>query len=212
MPNLKYKYHVILLISIVLVTGALMGMTLLKKSPDKPKGTYVAEVVVTPTAYIKIPPPEVATADWKTFFNKNLKLTMKYPPEVMLDPRQTSQGRLYAFIFTEDKTASLPGNVTALYVADTQKSFIDGFSAFRKSDCSKECAVSYKKTQWVNINNVYGVKNPLPEDVHNYYLTDQKMSGSVVNAYVGGYLGEEQLVKEKIKTFEDMIKTIRFER
>jgi hypothetical protein len=208
----RNKHHVITISTAFVITGALIAITLFSKSTDKPENTYVEEVVVTPTAYTKIPKPKAETSGWKTFSDTNLKLTMKYPPQVLLDPRQTSQGRLYAFIFAEDKTASLPGKVTTLYIADTHKSFIDGFSAFRKSDCSKNCEISYKNTQWININNVYGVKNPLPKDVHNYYLTDKKMSGSVVNAYVGGYLGTEKVVEEKIRTFEDMIKTIQFDR
>jgi hypothetical protein len=213
MNFLKSKPHLIILGGILLLTVLLLaGTSFINKKSEQPKKAYVEEVVVVPTSYTKIPQPKSDTSSWKTFSDKNLKLTLKYPPDVMIDPRQTSENRITVFIFDEDKTASLPGKVTALYIADTHKSFTDGFSAFRKSDCSKECEISYKNTEWININNVYGVKNPLPDDVHNYYLTDKNMTGSVVNVYVGGYISQDKVVLDKIKVFEEMIKTIQFER
>lgn len=49
--------------------------------------------------------------------------------------------------------------------------------------------------------------------MHNYYLTDKNMSGSVLNAYVGGYTEvNDQEVQKKVAVFEEMIKTIRFAR
>jgi hypothetical protein len=88
---------------------------------------------------------------------------------------------------------------------------IDGFSAFRKGDCGTKCKVSYKTVPWVNINNTYGVKNPMPGDVHNYFLTDKEQTRTVMNVYVGGYVADkEKAVQEKIKIFEQMIKTFQF--
>jgi hypothetical protein len=106
----------------------------------------------------------------------------------------------------------LSGNVPALYIADTTKLGIDGFSAFRKGDCGTKCPVSYKAVPWVNINNSFGIKNPMPGDVHNYFLTDKEQTRTVMNVYVGNYTDEkDKTVQEKIKTFEKMIKTFQFE-
>jgi hypothetical protein len=199
MTILRQKKHVIALVGILCITAVIASIAFINTKDTNPKSTYIAEVVLTPTAYITIPPPQSDISSWRTFTDQKLQLSMKYPPQVMLDPRQTSQDRIYAFIFTEDKVATLPGNVTALYLADTNKKGVDGFSAFRKGDCGTECPISYKKTAWVNINNVYGIKNQIPGDVHNYFLTDKNMSGSVVNAYVGGYITEEKDVQDKIE-------------
>jgi|SRR5882672_4084183 len=169
------------------------------------------EPVKVPTSYTK-QTSTVDTSSWKTFSDKQLSFSIKYPSSVMLDSRQTSQGRIDVFIFTEDKAKQLPGKVTALYIANTYKAGLDGFSAFRKGDCKQPCTISYKNTPWVNINNAYGIQNPLSGDVSNYYLTDKDQKGLVINAYVGGYKNKAyQEVKKKMDIFEQMIRTIQFE-
>ena len=178
--------------------------------------SLVEEVVVTPANYTKISRTAETIKEissWKTFIQEKLKFSIQYPANVVLDERQTVQGKIYVFIFAEDQEASLSGKVTALYIADTGKKDIDGFSAFRKGDCGKECKISYKQVSWVNINNLYGIKNPLPGDIHNYYLTNKEQTESVINVYAGGYLDkEEKSVQEKIKIFEQMIQTMQFKK
>lgn len=169
--------------------------------------------VPTPSEYRKLSSADNVTTSWQTFTDDQLKYSIKYPDNVVIDKRQTVQGRITVFVFDEDKTASLPGKVTALYLADTHKKGIDGFTAFSRGDCGSECKVSFKKADWININNVYGIKNPLPNDIHNYYLTDKGQTDTVVNVYVGGYTNEKgKGVQEKIDIFEKMIKTIQFNR
>jgi hypothetical protein len=172
----------------------------------------VNEVVVTPTAYLKLEKnAQEELSSWQTYTDKKLGFSIQHPETVILDERQTVAGRIVAFVFSEDKEAPLPGKVTVLYVADTAKIGIDGFSAFRKGDCGKECTVSYKNVPWVNINNTFGVKNPMPGDVHNYFLTDKEQTRTVLNVYVGGFVDEkDKAVQEKIKLFEKMIKTFQF--
>jgi hypothetical protein len=172
----------------------------------------VDEVVVTPTAYVKLEKnTQEETSSWQRFTDKKLGFSMQHPDTVLLDERQTVDGRIVVFVFAEEKEAPLPGKVTALYVADTTKIGIDGFSAFRKGDCGTKCTVSYKTVPWVNINNTFGVKNPMPGDVHNYFLTDKEQSRTVMNVYVGGFMAEQdKAVQEKIKVFEEMIKTFQF--
>ena len=177
------------------------------------KRAYVPEVVLTPAVFEKV--PEIAqeqVTSWELFTEEKLKLSLQHPTTVILDERQTVEGKMYVFIFAEDQEESLPGKVTALYVADTDKKGMDGFSAFRKGDCERECKISYKNASWVKINNTYGIKNPMPNDVHNYFLTDKDRKEAVVNVYVGGYIDEkDKVVQEKIKTFEQMIQTIKYE-
>lgn len=131
----------------------------------------------------------------------------------MQDPRQTVSGRIYALIFTDDKAKALPNKVTTLYIANTSKKGIDGFSAFRKGDCKSPCAISYKKVTWVNMNNVYGIENPLPNDINNYYFTDKNQSGYVINIYIGGNTDtKDAAVQAKLAIFGQIIKTLEFER
>jgi hypothetical protein len=167
------------------------------------------EVVVTPTAYQKVEKnAQEELSDWQTYTDKKLGFSIQHPENVILDERQTVDGRIIVFIFAEDVEEPLPGKVTALYVADTTKIGSDAFTAFRKGDCGRECKVSYKTVPWVNINNTYGVKNPMPGDIHNYFLTDKEQTRTVLNVYVGGFVDEkDKTVQEKIKTFEQMIKT-----
>ena len=208
--NLKSKI-LIAVAGIILLAGILAGFNSMTKKQSKIQ-KYTEEVVVTPTVFMKISQPDVNTSSWTIFKNENFKLSIKYPENVIIDERQTVKDKIYVFIFEEDKEEPLPGKVTALYVANTHKKGIDGFNAFRRGDCGKECKVSYRKVSWVNINNMYGIKNPMPDDVQNYFLTDKIQSGSVINVYVGGYVNtKDKEVQEKLKTFEQMIKTVRFE-
>jgi len=218
MRNIKIKTSLIFIIiaAVMFFLGVYIFNTFIADNKpnitkNQAKLTYMPEQVVTPSSYIALPTSGEDITNWNVFSEKNLHLTMKYPDEIILDPRQTSEGRIYAFIFAEDEKEPLPGKVTTLYIADTNKKGLDGFSAFRKGDCEKECPISYKNTQWVNFNNAYGIKNPLPDDVHNYYITDKDQSQSVVNVYIGGYKDmKEKDVQSKIDIFEDVIKTIQF--
>ena len=212
----KNKHYLLLGAIVFLTIGLLAGIFLFQSNKISNKVAFspTPTVVPTPLEYRKIPPVENDTiTSWQTFTDKKLKYTIKHPKNIILDKRQTSEGRINAFIFEEDKTATLPGKVTVLYLADTGKSGIDGFTAFSRGDCGANCDVSHSKSDWITLNNVYGIKNPLPEDVHNYYLTDKKQSGDVLNAYVGGYTDmNDNKAKGKIEVFEEMIKTIQFER
>lgn len=216
MKFLKNKRLLLIVVGMILVIGIIFSMTIIKKTKNASVTNAFAPTptaVVTPTTYKKIPPSNLDTSSWKEFSDKKLGFSLKYPPEVIIDARQTSQGRLTVFIFEDDKNKSLPGKVTSFYIADTHKKGIDGFTAFSRSDCGSKCDVSYKKTDWVNVNNAYGVKNPLPKDNNNYYLTDKKQTGTVINIYIGGYTNKkDKAVQDKITTFEEMIKTIKFDR
>ena len=217
MKVLRHKHkHLFIIGAILFLTlGLLAGAFLFQSQNTPPKFVFspTPSVVPTPQEYRKIESANPEADTWQSFTDNTLKYVIKHPKEIIIDKRQTSAGRLTVFIFDEDKTASLPGKVTALYLADTGKRGIDGFTAFSRGDCGKECDIAHTNSDWVTVNNVYGIKNPLPEDVHNYYLTDQNMMGSVLNAYVGGYIAaEDQAVQKKIGLFEEMIKTIRFAR
>jgi hypothetical protein len=205
----------ILFIGIVLliILGFFAGIFFSPKT-DVKRYTFspTPTVVPTPLIYRKLLSPDEKTHSWKTFADDGLKYSIKYPDDVVIDKRQTVEGKITAFIFEEDKTASLSGKVTTLYVADTHKSGVDGFTAFSRGDCGSDCNVLYKKADWVMINNVYGIRNPLPNNIHNYYLTDKKQSGSVVNVYIGGYVKDTAKVEEKILVFDEMIKTFTFNR
>jgi hypothetical protein len=201
--------------AILIITGmvvVLSGRVIVGNAAVQQLLAPVDEVVVTPTAYLKLEKQsQDELSSWQTFTDKKLGFSIQHPETVIRDERQTVAGRIVAFIFAEDKAAPLPGKVTVLYVADTTKIGIDGFTAFRKGDCGKDCTVSYKNVPWVNINNTFGVKNPMPGDVHNYFLTDKEQTRTVLNIYVGGYVDEkDKAVKEKITTFEKMIKTFQF--
>lgn len=199
----------ILIVAIFFTLGVITALFFFHKSSVQ---NIAEEKVIVPTTFNK-ETPNVDTSSWKTFSDKQLTLSMKYPSTVMLDSRQTSQGRMDVFIFTEDKAKQLPGKVPVLYIANTHKVGLDGFSAFRKGDCKQPCTISYKTTQWININNAYGIRNPLTGDVDNYYLTDKNQKGTVLNVYIGGYTGgytnkESKDTKKKMDTFEQMIRTI----
>jgi hypothetical protein len=176
------------------------------------KQSVAEEVVVTPTAYIKLEKePQEEVSSWQTYTDTKLGFSIQHPENIILDERQTAEGRIIVFIEAADKNEPLPGKVTALYIADTTKIGIDGFTAFRKGDCGKECKVSYKTVPWVNINNSFGVKNPMPGDAQNYFLTDKEQQRTVLNLYVGGFVDEkDKAVQEKIQLFEKMIKTFQF--
>jgi hypothetical protein len=217
MKVLRHKYKHVLLISAILflALGLLTGALLFQSTNRPPQFAFspTPTVVPTPKEYREMQPAGRQFESWQTFTDTTLKYQINHPKNIIIDKRQTSEGRITVFIFDEDKTASLPGKVTALYMADTGKRGIDGFTAFSRGDCGKECDISHTNSDWITVNNVYGVKNPLPDDVHNYYLTDKDMTGSVLNAYVGGYIAaEDQAVQKKIDLFEEMIKTIRFAR
>lgn len=194
--------YIIIALSMCVPVGLVAGIQAFKEKAP------IEEVVVVPETFEKLTKDKDASS-WQTFTAEQGRFTIQHPANVTIDERQTSPGRITVFIFEEDKTASLPGKVTALYIAETNKKDVDGFTAFRKGDCGRECKVSYKNVSWININNAYGVKNPLPGDVHNYYLTDKNKTKSVINAYVGGYLEtNDKEVQKKIKMFENMIKTL----
>ncbi len=208
--KIKPNQYIFILVGIILVAGVFMFVN---NKPKEMKKAYVEEVVVTPAAFMNLSQAaDVDTSSWETFTDEKLKFTMKHPSNVIIDERQTSEGRITVFIFEEDTEEPLPGKVTALYIADTGKKGVDSFSAFRKGDCGKECNVSYKNASWVNINNTYGIKNPMQGDVANYFLTDKKQANSVINFYVGGYTKKEKAVQGKIDIFEQMIKTVQFEK
>jgi len=170
------------------------------------------EPVITPTTYKKLSlATNIDTSSWKIFADKQLNYSLKYPSNVVLDSRQTVDGRLNVFIFAEDQEKDFKSKIPALYVVNTFKNGADGFSAFRKGDCKAPCTSSYKTAEWVNINNVYGIKNPLPGDVSNYYLTDKDQKGLVINAYVGNAKNVvDSEARKKLDTFEQMIRTIQF--
>jgi hypothetical protein len=205
---MKVNKYIFIIGGIIFLAGVFLFV-----SKNGSKNTIANEVVITPTAFMKLSQAsDVDTSSWEMYEDKKLKFTMNHPASVIIDPRQTSKGRITAFIFEEDKDKPLPGNVTVLYIADTGKKGSDGFSAFRKGDCGTDCKVSYKNVSWININNAYGVKNPMPNDVVNYFLTDKDQSKPVINFYAGGYMKKEKDVQEKINTFEQMIKTMKFEK
>jgi len=214
MNNKKISRPLIIVLGLILLAGIIFIVMSVNKKHTDSQTTLVEEIVVTPASFIKISQsPDIDTSSWNTFSDEKLKFSIKYPSHIILDERQTVQDKLYVFIFDEDKVKRLPGKVTALYIADTHKKGVDGFTAFRQSDCGRECNISYKTVPWVNINNVYGIQNPLPADVHNYYLTDKTQTGSVINVYIGGYLDKKDIeVQDKIETFEQVIKTIQFDR
>lgn len=195
------------------VAGFFAVTRLLHKKPIPPPLHPSIEAVITPSAFRRISPaPNISSIKWNTYTDKKLGFTLKYPDNVIIDERQTIEDRITVFIFEDDRVATLPGKVTALYVADTHEKTADGYSAFRTDDCGAKCDISYKKVDWVNVNNVYGIRNPLPEDVANYYVTDKQQRGTVVNLYVGGYLGKEEAVESKTAAFEEIVKTISFSR
>lgn len=157
--------HVLLISAILLLACGLLVGAFLFQSNNRPlKFTFspTPTVVPTPKEYRKIQPAGREAESWLTFTDKSLQYVIKHPKNIIIDKRQTSEGRLTVFIFDEDKTASLPGKITALYLADTGKSGIDGFTAFSRGDCGKDCAVPHTTSDWVTVNNVYGIKNPLP--------------------------------------------------
>ena len=204
-----------LLTSFLLITSLVMvfgGRVIVGNESSQKHNAVADEVVVTPTAYLKVEKnAQDEVSSWQTYTDKKLGFSMQHPETVIRDERQTVEGRIIVFIDASDKEAPLPGKVTALYIADTTKIGSDGFTAFRKGDCGKECSVSYKTVPWVNINNTFGVKNPMPGDVQNYFLTDKAQSRTVMNVYVGGFVDEkDKAVQEKLKTFEKLIKTFEF--
>ncbi len=206
------KLHILLICLLLLIAFGSVSYFLSHKKFQRATDAYVIEPVITPTGYVTLKPTNNTTS-WKTFSDETLHYSVKYPSNVIIDTRQTVEGHVTVFIFSEDKTEPLPGQVTSLYIANTNRNAIDGFSAFQQGDCGTKCNVSYKKVTWVTVNNVYGVKNPLPNDNNNYYFTDKKQSGPVINVYVGGYVDTNTKgVKEKIATFEEIIKTINFDR
>ncbi|MGH7204500.1 MAG: hypothetical protein ACREHC_08745 [Candidatus Levyibacteriota bacterium] len=209
MKFLKSKTFIfVVLIIVCFIAGALAFShvsisDVINKLPFTPK----------PSIFVKIPPPTQNTSSWKTFSENKIKLTMKYPSSMMLDPRQTVEGRIYAFIYTEDQKNDIENKVPTLYVVDTHSTNLDGFSAFKKADCGSNCNVLPENSQWVNLNNLYGIKNPQSKDIYNYFLTDKKQSGDVVNVYIGGYKNmDDPKVKQKVDQFDQVIKTIQFSR
>jgi hypothetical protein len=170
------------LLCITAVVLAIGGRVVVGNEAFQREQAVVDEVVVTPTAYLKLEKnAQEETSSWQTYADKKLGFSMEHPVTVILDERQTVAGRIIVFVLAEDKEAPLPGKVTALYIADTTKIGTDAFSAFRKGDCGTECKVSYKTVPWVNINNAYGVKNPMPGDTQNYFLADKEQARTVMN-------------------------------
>ena len=93
----------------------LAGTFLFQSKTTPPKFAFAPTptVVPTPQEYRKIDPATDETASWNEFSDKKLQYAIKHPKNIMLDKRQPSEGRLTVFIFDEDKTATLPGKVTA---------------------------------------------------------------------------------------------------
>lgn len=211
----KSILHLLLMVILGCIAGVAVFFFIhpfFMKDP-KPKQKVNPYTVITPSVFTRITPAkDVNTSKWNTYTDKKSQFSLRYPTEIIIDERQTSEGRITVFIFEEDKEATLPGKVTGLYISDTHDKSTDGFSSFRENDCGAKCDLSYKKADWVNVNNVYGIRNPLPEDIANYYVTDKDQKGNVINLYVGGYLSKEESVKKKITTFEEIVKTIEFSR
>src|SRR5688572_12605571 len=125
----KNKHYLILGVIIFLSLGLLAGTFLFQSKNASKKFAFspTPTIVPTPQKYRQIETADKETTSWKKFSDATLKYSIQHPENVMIDPRQTSKGRLTVFIFQEDKTASLPGKVTGLYLADTGKSEVDGF-------------------------------------------------------------------------------------
>jgi hypothetical protein len=208
----KIRILLLLFLLFILIGITIAGAVLFIHPVRRPQVSIdTINTTITPAMFTKLP-PTVDTTSWKTFTDKDLRLTIKYPDSVMLDSRQTSAGRIDAFILVEDKEVPLPGRVPILFIANTHKEGRNGLSAFMKSDCTQPCTLSDKRIIWININNLYGIQNPMPGDVSNYYLTNKNQTGIVVNAYVGGYKNTADIdAQKKIDTFEQMIRTIRFQ-
>jgi hypothetical protein len=216
MRSAKHKHLIFLGIILLIIVGLLAGTFYFTKNSSPTRQHTFAPTPTTvpePSEYRKISSDDKVTASWKIFTDDKLQYSIHHPENIILDVRQTSQGRINVFIFKEDKTASLPGKVTALYLADTQKSGVDGFTAFSRGDCGATCNIEYKNADWVTFNNAYGVRNPIKTDQSNWFLTDKNKKGSVINVYIGGYLDiKNKKVQERFELFEEMIKTITFNR
>jgi hypothetical protein len=198
------KRHIITYLLCITAAVLAIGGRVVVGNEAARKASVADEVVVTPTAYQQVAKNnQDEIADWQTYTDEKLGFSLQHPSSIIVDERQTVEGRIIVFVMASDKEAPLPGKVTALYVADTTKIGTDAFSAFRKGDCGTECKVSYKNVPWVNINNAYGVKNPMPGDTQNYFLADKEQARTVMNVYVGGFVdAQDKTVQEKINTFE----------
>ena len=107
MKVLRHKNkHVILISAILLLAcGLLAGAFLFQSNNRSPQFAFspTPTVVPTPKEYRKIQPAGRETESWLTFINKSLQFSIKHPKNIILDKRQTSEGRITVFIFDEDK-------------------------------------------------------------------------------------------------------------
>jgi hypothetical protein len=87
------------------------GYRLLDSTSTSQEASEV-NAVVTPAKFAMITAaPEIEKSSWATYEDKNHSFTLKYPPEVTIDERQTSAGRITVFVFEEDAEKELPGKV-----------------------------------------------------------------------------------------------------
>lgn len=196
----------------ILFLALIAAFLMLRPSPQPniPVPTPTPIPMVKPTGYILISPPEIKTSSWKTHTDRSLNVSLQYPSSVMIDKRQTTEGRRVAFIAKEDKQTPLPG-VPTLFLTGLPGTGMDGYDVFAKTDCPQPCTLLPQDLSWIQVNNVYGIKNPRPQDRGNYYLTDENKTGAIVNIYIGGLDKEsDEKTEKKIETFDRMIRTLTF--
>lgn len=202
-------------IGLAILLFAFITVFLLRRTStpaDIPAPTPSPVPMVKPTGFIPVSPTETDTASWKTYRNKSLSVSLKYPSSVIIDTRQTTEGRRVAFIAAGDKRAPLP-DVPTVFLTGFPGAGEDGFDVFSRTDCSQPCTILPQNVTWVQINNAFGIKNPLPGDRENYYLTDERKSGPILNVYIGGLNGQtDEKTEKKIELFEMIISTISFSR
>lgn len=214
MVTVRYHRSLIIVLGIILIVGLAGGLSLRRVPQNSaPYPEPTEKPIISPRPLISVPPPEQVVSKWKLYADEKLGITIRYPSTVMLDERQTTRGRLNAFIFAQDSSIPLPGTVPVLFIAGNQGTERDPFLVFQQSDCGTPCPITEADVQQVTMNQVIGIINPRLHDTHSYYLTDTKKSGPVINAYIGKNADTSDThVIEKIAIFEDMIRTISLER
>ena len=112
----QHKHFFIIGAILLLALGLLAGAFLFQSQNTSPKFVFspTPTVVPTPQKYRKIESANPEADTWQTFTDNRLKYVIKHPKEIIIDKRQTSAGRLTAFIFDEDKTATYGSRATRL--------------------------------------------------------------------------------------------------
>ncbi|OGE19921.1 hypothetical protein A3A14_01140 [Candidatus Daviesbacteria bacterium RIFCSPLOWO2_01_FULL_43_38] len=184
---------------VVLVLVGVGAFYLGKKAAVLKPQNQVVTSQVTPSST----PDE--TANWKTYTDQKLKVSIKYPDSIII--LKSLPGRSVEFAKQKDYAKDFRLiNTLAIYLRGEVG--FDPEEVFRNGECGRPCD---EKIQSVQINNAMGIKTLGPNypSTDNYYLIKEDKTSPVIRLSVFEFGNPADLDKD-LEPFKKMVQTFKF--